>query len=65
MLDPTKFDPDCADLNRYNATGEKFTFCLDLLELSLMYDGEIKCSKLVERLERKFDRMNHARAGTR
>ena len=34
---------------------EKFTFCLDLLRLSLAIDGDNYCTFMVEKLEDKFD----------
>jgi hypothetical protein len=37
------------------ATSENFTFCLDLLELSLVDDGDAECDAAVDALEEKFE----------
>lgn len=41
----------------YDDTEEKFTFCLDLLDLSLVDDGDTYSTLWVESLERAFDRI--------
>lgn len=42
----------------YAATQDKFIFCLDLLDLSLMHNGDEYCAVRVEKLEDRFDIIN-------
>ena len=49
------YQPTQDDFTAYEATQDKFIFCLDLLDLSLRIDGEDKCDRLVEQLEQQFD----------
>lgn len=42
------------NLNNYLDTDEKFTFCLDLLNLSLAANGHEYCERMVKRLEDAF-----------
>jgi hypothetical protein len=46
-----------ADALKYQATADKFVFCLDILELSLDEDGDGVCDHWVQQLENKFDSM--------
>lgn len=46
-----------ADALKYQATPDKFVFCLDVLELSLDIDGDSVCDHWVQQLENKFDKM--------
>ena len=39
----------------YFETSEKFTYCLDLLDLSLVIDGDKFCAYWIEQLEKEFD----------
>ena len=39
----------------YVETTEKFTYCLDLLNLSLVMDGDAKCAVLVDGLEDEIE----------
>jgi hypothetical protein len=41
----------------WKAATEKFTFCLDILELSLHADGDARCSVAVDRIEVMFEQM--------
>ena len=43
---------------KYAATYEKFIFCLDLLDLSLIGDGDEYCEFWVNKLEDRFDVIN-------
>ena len=45
------------NLNDYLDTEEKFSFCLDLLNLSLAANGHGYCERMVNRLEDAFCRM--------
>lgn len=45
------------NLNDYLDTGEKFTFCLDLLNLSLTRNGHGYCEQMVNQLEDAFCRL--------
>lgn len=49
-----------SNLDGYLDTSEKFTFCLDLLDLSLAANGARYCELMVDRLENAFDRMLRA-----
>lgn len=49
-----------ANLDAYLDTDEKFTFCLDLLDLSLATNGHRYCEMMVNRLQDAFDRMLRA-----
>ena len=40
---------------KYFETTDKYVFCLDLLDLSLTYDGHALCDKAVQILEEHFD----------
>ena len=42
--------------DEYAATDDKFIFCIDLLDLSLVDDGDRFCTKWVEALEDRFER---------
>jgi len=43
-----------------NFAPDRFVFCLDLLELSLVEDGDRFCDKWVNRLEDLFEEMKFA-----
>ena len=43
-----------------NFSPDQFVFCLDLLELSLVEDGDWFCEKWVNRLEDLFEEMKFA-----
>ena len=50
-----------ANAKEYFATpADRFVFCLDLLELSLVEDGDRFCDKWVNRLEDLFEEMKFA-----
>lgn len=44
------------NISDFIETDERFTFCLDLLGLSLVDDGDDYCTAQVNRLENAFDR---------
>ena len=41
----------------WDKTSEKFTFCLDLLRLSLVIDGDNFSAAMVDALEVRFERL--------
>lgn len=41
--------------HKYEQVGDKFVFCMDLLDLSLTENGERFCDVSVMKLEDKFD----------
>jgi len=46
-----------ANAQEWQATNEKFIFCQDLLDLSLIDDGDRFTSRWVDRLEFKFEEL--------
>lgn len=50
-----------ANAKEYAATSEKFIYCLNLLDLSLVDDGDTFCDYWVNQLENRFDQLNGER----
>jgi len=53
--EPRSYMPTKADAIEWNATDEKFTFVLDLLELGLVSDGDEYCTAQIEAVEYAYD----------
>ena len=49
------YTPDLADAKAWDATTEKFTYVLDLLELGLATEGDSYCTIKVEAVEDAYD----------
>ena len=53
--EPTSYTPILSDAIEWNATDEKFTFVLDLLDLGLRTDGDEYCTSVIQAVEDAFD----------
>ena len=49
------YTPTLADAKEWDATTEKFTFVLDLLELGLVTEGDSYCTAKIEAVEDAYD----------
>ena len=49
------YTPDLADAKAWDATTDKFTYVLDLLELGLATEGDRYCTIKVEAVEDAYD----------